>query len=97
MAKSKNAEYKSLETAKKKIWALDHDTRQKIIALLRSKGKLSVTEIYKTIRIEQSVASQHLSILRKANLVATTPEGKQRLYSVNEDRVQELKDNAAKI
>lgn len=97
MAKSKSAEYQSLESAKKKIRALDHDVRQKIITLLRSKEKLSVTEIYKTLRIEQSVASQHLSILRGASLVTGTRDKKQIFYSVNESEISALIENAGKI
>lgn len=97
MAKSKSTEYQSLETAKAKIRALDHDARQKIITLIRAKEKISVTEIYKALRIEQSVASQHLSILRKANLVTGTRDGKQIIYTVNEKEIAELIENAGKI
>jgi DNA-binding transcriptional ArsR family regulator len=42
------------------------------------------------LRLEQSVASQHLAILRKAGFVKTDRDGKFIYYSVNINRMQEL-------
>jgi DNA-binding transcriptional ArsR family regulator len=51
---------------------------------------MTVTEIYVKLRLEQSVASQHLAILRKAGFVKTERDGKFIYYSVNNDRLEEL-------
>ena len=51
---------------------------------------MTVTEMYVKLRIEQSVASQHLAILRRANIVLTKREGKFIFYSVNYARIVEL-------
>jgi len=51
--------------------AINHKLRQQIIQLIHQNGRMTVTEIYVKLRLEQSVASQHLAILRKANFVLT--------------------------
>jgi DNA-binding transcriptional ArsR family regulator len=44
---------------------------------------MTVSGIYKTLRIEQTVASQHLATLRQAGVVNTKREGKWIYYSIN--------------
>ena len=56
--------------------AINHKLRQQIMKLIHQKEKITVTEIYVKLRLEQSVASQHLAILRKAGFVNTTRDGK---------------------
>jgi DNA-binding transcriptional ArsR family regulator len=70
--------------------ALNHKLRQQILLLINESQKITVTDIYIKLRLEQSVASQHLSILRKAGFVNTTREGKYIYYSVNTERIAEL-------
>lgn len=70
--------------------ALNHKLRQQILKLIDEQGKMTVTEIYIKLRLEQSVASQHLAILRKAGFVKTNRDGKFIFYSVNAARLQEL-------
>ena len=70
--------------------ALNHKLRQQILKLIDEHGKMTVTEIYVQLRLEQSVASQHLAILRKAGFVKTERDGKFIYYSVNDARLEEL-------
>ncbi|MCU7550606.1 metalloregulator ArsR/SmtB family transcription factor [Chitinophagaceae bacterium LB-8] len=70
--------------------AIDHELRQQILNYINEQGRTSVTNIYSTLKLEQSVASQHLAILRKAGCVNTIRNGKQIHYSVNYSRLQEL-------
>lgn len=70
--------------------ALNHKLRQQILKLIDEHGKMTVTEIYVQLRLEQSVASQHLAILRKAGFVKTDRDGKFIYYSVNDARLEEL-------
>ena len=70
--------------------AINHKLRQQILKLVEEQGKITVTELYLTLRLEQSVASQHLAILRKAGFVNTSRDGKFIYYSVNHDRLEEL-------
>ncbi len=70
--------------------ALNHKLRQQLLHLLDEQPKITVTEIYVKLRLEQSVVSQHLAIMRRANVVLTKREGKFIYYSVNYDRLKEI-------
>lgn len=61
-----------------------------MIRLIDEHKKITVTELYIKLRLEQSVASQHLSILRKAGFVKTSREGKYIYYSINPERLNEV-------
>ena len=77
--------------------AINHPLRQEMLRLIHSKSEMTVTQIYTKLRLDQSIASQHLSILRQAALVKTRREGKQIIYSVNYNRVQHVHDTAASL
>ena len=70
--------------------AINHKLRQQILLLIDEHGRITVTELYVKLRLEQSVASQHLAILRKAGFVKTERDGKFIYYKVNTARLQEL-------
>jgi DNA-binding transcriptional ArsR family regulator len=70
--------------------AINHKLRQQILKLIDEQGRITVTEIYVKLRLEQSVASQHLAILRKAGFVKTERDGKFIYYTVNTNRLEEL-------
>lgn len=70
--------------------AINHKLRQQILKLISETGKITVTELYVKLRLEQSVASQHLAILRKAGFVKTERDGKFIYYSVNTSRLDDL-------
>jgi len=77
--------------------AVNHKLRQQIMKLLHQHGKMTVTEIYVKLRLEQSVASQHLAILRKAGFVDTLRDGKFIYYSVNYERLAEAHEFAKQL
>jgi len=80
-----------LNKAKMKVRALNHPLRQKMLSLIKdSKNRMNVTDIYVKLRIEQSVASQHLAILRNQSLVKTEREGKTIWYSVDDSAIKRL-------
>ena len=70
--------------------AINHKLRQQMLVLVHQNESFTVTEIYTKLRIEQSVASQHLAILRRAGLMVTKREGKKIFYSVHYERVKEV-------
>ena len=70
--------------------ALNHKLRQQIVKLIDEQQKMTVTEIYVKLRLEQSVASQHLAILRRAGIVITTREGKFIFYTVDYNRLEQV-------
>lgn len=82
--------YLDIKKAAAILRAVNHKLRQNIIRLLEEKEQMTVTEIYVRLRIEQSVASQHLAVLRRAEFVKTTRDGKNIHYALNQKRLQEV-------
>src|SRR5688572_26809383 len=70
--------------------AVNHKLRQQILKLISEHERMTVTEIYVKLRLEQSVASQHLAILRKAGFVNTVRDGKFIYYSVSQERLDQV-------
>ena len=77
--------------------ALNNGLRQKIIRLLHKQQRIHVTDIYVRLRIEQSVASQHLAILRREGFVKAEREGKTIYYSLNYERFVDVDELIKKI
>jgi DNA-binding transcriptional ArsR family regulator len=83
-------DYAELRKAVLVLRAINHKLRQRIIDLLEQNGKMTVTDIYIKMRLEQSVASQHLAILRRAGVLITERQGKFIYYSVNKERMEQI-------
>jgi DNA-binding transcriptional ArsR family regulator len=79
--------YDKLRSAVLVLRAINHELRRSIITLLENEVRMTVTDIYIKLRIEQSVASQHLAILRKAGIVAPNRDGKYIYYSLEKERL----------
>jgi DNA-binding transcriptional ArsR family regulator len=82
--------YHNIKKASLILRSLNHKLRQQILKIIYEEKKITVTEIYVKLRLEQSVASQHLAILRKAGIVTTQREGKFIYYTINDKRVEAI-------
>jgi len=67
--------------------ALAHPLRLQILEFIDGQGTINVNKIYNTLKIEQSITSQHLRILRLAGVVNAKREGKFIRYHINYDVV----------
>lgn len=85
-------DYTELRKAVLVLRAVNHKLRQRMLDLLEENQRMTVTDIYVKLRLEQSVASQHLAILRKSGVVQTEREGKFIFYSLNKDRLIQISD-----
>ena len=63
--------------------ALAHPLRLRILGFIDKHGTINVNRIYKTLDLEQSITSQHLRILRSANVLEAQRDGKFIHYSIN--------------
>jgi ArsR family transcriptional regulator len=75
---------------------LAHPTRLAILCLLRE-GEVCVCELEPVLDLRQANISQHLAILRRANLVTSRREGLRILYRVSDERVFEAIDLLSSI
>ncbi len=77
-----------LKPAVRILRALAHPLRLRIISVIHeNNGSANVGEIFAALKIEQSVASQHLRILREAALVNTRRDQKFVYYSLDYERI----------
>ncbi|MBK7958667.1 MAG: helix-turn-helix transcriptional regulator [Bacteroidetes bacterium] len=83
-------DYNTLRKSVLTLRAINHPLRKEMIQKVEEKQKMTVTELYVGLKLEQSVASQHLAILRKAGVLSTTRDGKFIFYTVNKERLEEI-------
>ena len=71
--------------------AISHPVRRDVLALLMD-AELPVGEVAARSRIRQPAASQHLKVLRDADLVRVRRDGNRRLYRANLEAVEQLRE-----
>ena len=88
MRKAKvNLDQEKLLISSEILRALAHPLRLKILEFIDKNDSINVNKIYNTLKLEQSITSQHLRILRINGLVITKRDGKYIHYSVNYDGI----------
>lgn len=76
--------------------ALGDPTRRMIFERLRH-GSCSVTELMSIVPISQPAVSQHLKVLREAQLVKVEKRGQQRIYHLNPIGLAQLRQYAESL
>ena len=79
------------------VKALNHKLRLSILKLLSEKPKSPVTAVYTKLKLEQSVASQHLAIMRRAGIVKSEREGKYIYYTLEPSRIIQILELAKQL
>ena len=69
--------------------AVSDPTRRAILDRLR-KGSAPVTELTAGFRVSRPAISRHLRVLRNARLVREKREGRQRIYQLEPEGIQEV-------
>ncbi|MEI6681250.1 MAG: metalloregulator ArsR/SmtB family transcription factor [Bacteroidota bacterium] len=92
MKKTTALDLQKLEMAASKLRAMAHPMRIAIIDLLSANKKLTVTEIYERLNIEQASASHHLNILKNKGLLESKRDGKMILYSLKTSELTNVID-----
>ena len=88
---------RSIKNSAQVIRAIRHNLRKDLLQLIHSRGRMTVSEMYQTLHLEQSVTSQHLGALRQAGFVRTERQGKHIFYSVNYDQLQHVQGIVEKL
>ncbi|AEE49878.1 MAG TPA: metalloregulator ArsR/SmtB family transcription factor [Haliscomenobacter sp.] len=78
-----------LEAASELLRALAHPLRLQIIDFIDQSDAINVNKIYNTLKLEQSITSQHLRVLRTTDLVSTERDGKFIHYRVDYDKIDQ--------
>ena len=90
--KKLSLDVEKLELAASKLRAIAHPMRIAIIDLLTINPKMTVTEIYEYLNLEQASASHHLNILKNKGLLDSKRDGKMIYYSLKFDHLTEVID-----
>lgn len=77
--------------------ALSNPLRLKIVLLLGSSNKLSVTDIYTNLNIKQAVASHQLNILKNKGVLLSERKGKKTFYSLKHNQILDAIDLVTNI
>jgi DNA-binding transcriptional ArsR family regulator len=71
--------------------ALGDATRRAILARLVSEGPMAVGELARDFPMSRPAISQHLRVLKRANLVTDRAAGTRRVYAVNPEAIASLR------
>jgi len=85
-----NVNFDKLESASEMLKAIAHPLRIAIVDLLDGNKKMSVTEIYEELNIEQAIASHHLSILKNKGVLSYERSGKNCYYYLKHPRLSQI-------
>jgi len=88
--KSISLDIEQLEEAASMLKALAHPMRIAIVGLLSNNKRLSVTDIYSNLKIEQAAASHHLILLKSKKILKSQREGKKIMYYINEPILKDI-------
>lgn len=77
--------------------AINNSLRQKILEFIHLNGRVTVTQVHIQFAIEQSVASDHLGILKEAKLVVNERQGRFIFYTVNYKELDRIHSLITKI
>jgi len=72
--------------------AIAEPRRRQIVELLARRGALTVGALVLTLGLPQPAVSKHLGVLRTVGLVASIKQGKQRMYSLQADKLKTVHD-----
>ena len=76
-----------LQVSSEILRALAHPLRMRILEFIDKHKTINVNKIYNTLKLEQSITSQHLRILRLAGVVITHRDGKFIHYSIDYPKI----------
>lgn len=82
----------AMQNLKPVLKAVADMNRLAILQELAREDGLSVLDLSDRLVLSQPLTSWHLHILKRANLVAPTNQGRQRIYRLNRDRLQEYRE-----
>ena len=74
----------------KPLGAIGDHIRRHLLDRIR-KGPCSVSDLVATVSISQPAVSQHLKVLREAQLVTSVKQGQRRIYQLDRRGVEQLR------
>jgi len=85
--------FKKLEGYTNQLKVMAHPVRYSILIMLSTNKKMTVTQIYEELGLEQATISNHLKILKSMDLVGIDKNGKNKFYWINGKSIVKLFQN----
>ena len=82
--------HKKTSSRQQLFYALAEPTRRDIMELLATKGQLAASDIYENFDVSAPAISQHLKVLREADLVQMEKRAQQHIYNLNPGAMSEI-------
>ncbi|HKT22754.1 MAG TPA: metalloregulator ArsR/SmtB family transcription factor [Nitrososphaerales archaeon] len=77
--------------------ALAEPRRRRVVEILAHRGQLSATQICDEFDVTPQAISQHLRVLREANVIRMEKRAQQRLYAFNPQSMYQIERWAANM
>ena len=81
---------KNVRVSAKILEAMNHPIRKRILAAIEDYGSLNTEALSGVLDVRSSLVSDHLDILRRAEIVNFNLEGKQFFYTLNYERIEKI-------
>ena len=81
---------KNVRISAKILEAMNHPLRKRILATIEDYGSLNTEALSGVLDVRSSLISDHLDVLRKAEIVNFDLEGKQFFYTLNYERIEKI-------
>jgi DNA-binding transcriptional ArsR family regulator len=72
--------------------AIAEPRRRQLIEILARRGSLTVGALVIAVGLPQPAVSKHLGVLRKVGVVAVLKQGKERVYSLDAEKLKTIHD-----
>ena len=79
------------------LYALAEPRRRKVVEILAQRGRLSASQICDEFDVTPQAMSQHLRVLREANVIQMEKQAQRRLYSLNPRSMDHIQAWAAQM
>jgi ArsR family transcriptional regulator len=79
-----------MQRAVEMLKAVSHPARMAIVEMIIEHKVMNVTDIYSKMKIEQAVASQHLSVLKQKGVLICERSGKNSYYQLRQPLFAEM-------
>ena len=79
------------------LTAIAEPRRRRVVEILARRGKLSASQIYQEFDVTPQAMSQHLRVLREADVLQVERKAQQRLYSLNPRSMDQIQGWAVQM
>ncbi len=77
--------------------ALGDETRLRLVARLCDEGPMSITRLASGARITRQGVTKHLRVMERAKLIRSTRRGRELMWELDQQRVEEARQHLAAI